>query len=88
MRAWTPSQGQLYSLYSQSGQLLWQRDARAGERREYIYLQGSLVAERTRGLSGSTATIAYQHTDALGSPVARTNGSRVVIQRREYEPYG
>src|SRR5690606_27004853 len=88
VRAWTPSQGLLYSLYSQSGQLLWQRDARAGERREYIYLQGSLVAERTRGLSGSTATITYQHTDALGSPVAKTNASRVVIQRREYEPYG
>src|SRR5690606_5529400 len=50
VRAWTPSQGLLYSLYSHAGQLLWQRDARAGERREYIYLQGSLVAQRTRGL--------------------------------------
>src|SRR5690606_14436405 len=88
VRAWTPSQGLLYSLYSHAGQLLWQRDARAGERREYIYLQGSLVAQRTRGLSGSTATVTYRHTDALGTPVVETSQSRTVLQRREYEPYG
>ena len=30
----------------------------------------------------------YQHTDALGTPVAITNASRTVTERREYEPYG
>jgi RHS repeat-associated protein len=32
--------------------------------------------------------VTYQHTDALGSPVAKTNTGRTVIQRSEYEPYG
>jgi RHS repeat-associated protein len=30
----------------------------------------------------------YQHTDALGSPVAVTDQNRNVIERTEYEPYG
>ena len=34
------------------------------------------------------ATVEYIHTDALGSPVAVTNSAGVVIERREYEPYG
>jgi hypothetical protein len=38
----------------------------------------------------SNAVIAtkYQHTDALGSPVAVTNASGTVIERNDYEPYG
>jgi RHS repeat-associated protein len=88
IRAWTPSAGLLYSLYSQAGQLLWQRDSRASRRREYVYLNGSLVAERTRPIGGTAETITYQHTDALGTPVLKTSASRVILERREYEPYG
>jgi RHS repeat-associated protein len=33
-------------------------------------------------------TVEYIHTDALGSPVAVTNASGVVIERTVYEPYG
>jgi len=33
-------------------------------------------------------TVEYIHTDALGSPVAVTNSTGVVVERREYEPYG
>lgn len=33
-------------------------------------------------------TVEYIHTDALGTPIAVTNASRVVIERSEYEPYG
>jgi RHS repeat-associated protein len=82
------SAGLVYSLYAQSGQLLFQRDERSGKRRQYIYLGGSLVAESDMPLTGSTATVTYQHTDALGTPVAITNSSKTVIERREYEPYG
>jgi RHS repeat-associated protein len=32
--------------------------------------------------------VEYLHTDALGSVVAVSNNSGVVIERREYEPYG
>jgi RHS repeat-associated protein len=83
------STGQVvYSLYAQSGQLLFQRDERASKRRQYIYLGGSLVAESDMQLVGSTATVTYQHTDALGSPVATTNSAKSVLQHSEYEPYG
>ncbi|HEX6607376.1 MAG TPA: Ig-like domain-containing protein, partial [Chloroflexia bacterium] len=82
------SAGLIYSLYAQSGQLLFQRDERSGKRRQYVYLGGSLVAESDVPLAGGTATVTYQHTDALGTPVAITNSSRTVTERREYEPYG
>ena len=80
----------IYSLYSQSGQLLFQRDERATQPgiRQYIYLGGSLVAESDRRLSDSQITVTYQHTDALGSPVATTSSPKAVLQRSEYEPYG
>src|SRR5690606_24246549 len=57
-------------------------------RRQYIYLGGSLVAERSRPIGSSTETVTYQHTDALGSPVATTNSAKTVLQRSESEPYG
>ncbi len=80
--------GLVESLYGRDGQLLYQRDARTSRRRQYVYLAGSLVAEHDRPLSGSTVTVTYQHTDALGSPVATTDAARAVLQRSEYEPYG
>lgn len=39
-------------------------------------------------IPGRAATVEYIHTDALGSPVAVTDSNGVVIERREYEPYG
>lgn len=33
-------------------------------------------------------TIVYVHTDALGSVAVVTDANRIVIERREYEPYG
>lgn len=51
-------------------------------------MNGSLVATSTVPFGGGTATVEYQHTDALGTPVAVTNASKAVIQRSEYEPYG
>jgi len=32
--------------------------------------------------------VKYQHTDALGTPVALTSSTRAVLERSEYEPYG
>lgn len=34
------------------------------------------------------ATVRYVHTDALGSVVAKTDEDRVLLERREYEPFG
>ena len=47
-------------------------DDRSGKVAEYIYLQGSLVAIRERDVATDVYTTKYQHTDALGSPVAIT----------------
>ncbi|MBB2486349.1 RHS repeat-associated core domain-containing protein [Mitsuaria sp. WAJ17] len=49
----------------------------------YIYLGNKLIAETVVG--GSTQ---YVHTDALGSPVARTGPTKALISRTRYEPYG
>ena len=80
--------GDVYFVYGQSGQLYWTRDQRDQQRRRFIYLGGSLIAEHTRPIGATTETVTYQHTDALGSPVARTNQAGQVIERSEYEPYG
>lgn len=68
--------------YSQSGQMVYEEhsDKPNGV---HVYLAGSLVA--TRHGDGS---VKYQHTDALGSPVAVTNEAGQVIERNDYEPYG
>src|SRR5690606_13476840 len=77
-----------YSQYAKDGRLLWQRDEVAGKRISNVYFAGSLVAEYSRPLASNTVTASYVHTDALGSPIAKTNSSKAVIETSEYEPYG
>lgn len=77
-----------YQMYSQMGQLLTSYDYRNNKRVESIYLGGSLVALRELDTTTSTTTTKYQHTDALGSPVAETNQSRAILEKSEYEPFG
>lgn len=82
--------GALRSAYSLDGKLVFQQDQGLGVRKDFIYLGNSLIAERSRPgtAEGTPVTVRYQHTDALGSPVAVTNESRVEVERTEYEPYG
>ncbi|TYT26164.1 hypothetical protein FZO89_07765 [Luteimonas viscosa] len=80
--------GKKYTHYLQDGRLSMTGDDRSGKVAEYIYLQGSLVAIRERDVATNVYTTKYQHTDALGSPVAITNQSRTVLERTDYEPYG
>jgi len=80
--------GALHSMYANDGQLLFQKNERTGKSIDYILLGGSVVAQVERPIAGGTATTTYQHTDALGSPVASTDASRVVVESSEYEPYG
>jgi len=47
-----------------------------------------IKASHRRRWKRTAAYREYQHTDALGSPVATTNSSKTVLQRSEYEPYG
>lgn len=74
--------------YSQSGQLVYQENNRLGTFTDNIYLGGSLIAQREYLASTQAYSTKYQHTDALGSPVAVTNSAGTVIDRTSYEPYG
>jgi RHS repeat-associated protein len=82
------SGGVLRSVYGQDGALRFQRNERTGKDVDHILLNGSLVATREVPTAGGAAVVKYQHTDALGSPVAITDASRAVVERSEYEPYG
>ena len=70
--------------YSQSGQMLFGQTQQGMVVRDthYVYLGGKLIAE------DGTAGVQYVHTDALGSPVARTNSGAGLLTRTRYEPYG
>jgi RHS repeat-associated protein len=69
-------------VYGQAGKLLWTGHSAQGNTK-HIYLGDRLIAE-ANNLSG----VSYSHTDALGSPVARTNASAQITSRTRYEPYG
>lgn len=84
--AWTPA-GSKLTMYSSSGQPLYQHSDPKAKTIENIYLGGSLVAARETPFGGSTIA-KYQHTDALGSPVAVTDQAGTVIERIDYDPYG
>lgn len=68
-------------VYSQEGQLMYAGPTGSTDT-NYIYLHNHVLAE----VDGAGTT--YSHTDGLGSPVAQTNLSGVVVSRTRYEPYG
>lgn len=80
--------GDIVSQYDADGRLMWQHDGRDGQGKVYLHLADRLVAIREQPHTGGAATVKYQHTDLLGSPVAVTDPARTVLQRSEYEPYG
>lgn len=87
---WRWSEAGVLSQYSQSGQLMYDENYRAADRKatEYVYLAGSLITTRARNVDTGAWTVSFHHTDALGSPVAKTNPSAQVIDRTNWEPYG
>ena len=86
--AGTATGGYTLSMYSQEGQVLFQYATPLQKSTENIYLGGSLVASRDWSFVTTLVTTKYQHTDALGSPVAVTNEAGAVIERTNYDPYG
>jgi RHS repeat-associated protein len=48
---------------------------------------GDIAAQQV-SVSGPGESITYIHTDALGSPVARTDGGGGLVSRTQYESYG
>jgi RHS repeat-associated protein len=90
--AWSPVGGSIMSMYGQDGTLYYQHNDRETQNYEYIYLNGDSIAFRNynwaNGWANATLKTRYQHTDALGSPVATTNEAGTVVDRTEYAPYG
>nr|WP_255486532.1 RHS repeat-associated core domain-containing protein [Luteimonas sp. MC1782] len=80
--------GTVLSMYGQDGRLMYQKSDRTGQQSDYLYLGGSLVAIRDEPIGGGAASLKYQHTDALGSPVVVTNEAGTALETTEYEPYG
>lgn len=81
------------SQYSQDGKVIHLADytdayPAGGVSKDHIYLGGSLVSIVEYRHSDGAQTTKYQHTDALGSPVAVTNQVGTVIDRTNWEPYG
>jgi RHS repeat-associated protein len=77
-------------IYSQAGQVLYTSEARRSQNLDYIYLGNSQIATRAWiwGTPTTTFTVKYQHTDALGSPVAETSSTGAIVKRNSYAPYG
>ena len=86
--AWSPTLGNILSLYDRAGRLAYQQDLRRNVQVEQVYLGPRRVARREQVIGTGATTLSYQHTDALGSAAAATDASRMVTQRSEYEPYG
>mgnify|MGYP006196201861 CR=1 FL=1 len=84
--AWTPA-GSKLTMYSSGGQPIYQQSDPKALMIDTVYLGGSVVAVREGAYSGGHV-VKYQHTDALGSPVAVTNEAGAVIERTNYDPYG
>ncbi|MFZ5639022.1 MAG: RHS repeat domain-containing protein [Pseudomonadota bacterium] len=80
--------------YSQGGQMLFSSDwggpdNQAQQTHENVYLAGSIIATIDHAWpSNAVLATKYQHTDALGSPVAVTNAAGQVTERMDYEPWG
>lgn len=77
-----------YQQYAANGQLSFHQDNRKGLHYVNFYLGSSLVAIREQPTAGGAATVKYQHTDALGTPIATTDTTAAFIEKSEYEPYG
>jgi RHS repeat-associated protein len=91
------------SVYDHTGRLLYETEsangvpdrifqngfelpAAATSQSKYVYLGAHLLAVERK--TGSATQLAYQHTDALGTPVAQTDTSRHLLGTSTYLPYG
>ncbi|PRH81408.1 hypothetical protein C6N40_12915 [Arenimonas caeni] len=77
-----------YFYYSHEGKLLYTNDHKTNTRTDHIYLSGSLVAARRVPFAGGSGEVIYQHTDALGTPVAFTDAAGNVTRRERMTAWG
>lgn len=81
-------------MYNRAGQMMFSSDwdgpsYQHQKIHDMVYLAGSLIATVDHSWpSNALLATRYQHTDALGSPVAVSNEAGQVVERNDYEPYG
>ncbi len=84
----------IYSVYGQSGALLYRDNATTGVATDYVRMGGfngvgaplNTVA-RIKD-DGVTETVSYLHQNHLGSPVAATDTGGTVLWREHWTPFG
>jgi len=69
-------------IYDMQGQLIAEADNNGTIQKEYIYVNGQLVASVDAG------TLYYVHTDHLGTPIAMTDEAGMVQWKAHYAPFG
>jgi RHS repeat-associated protein len=77
--------------YDPSGRLVAETLPDGTKLRDYVYLGNKLIAVDgcMEAIASSSCTERqWYHTDTLGSPLARTDGSGAVVERFEYKPWG
>ena len=78
-----------YQIYSRGGQLLYIEDSGRNERVDYVYLDRTLVAKRSRPFaSGIPITSTYLHSDQRGTPTVESDSTGGMTLRSRLKPYG
>jgi RHS repeat-associated protein len=80
-----------YYHHDAAGRVIAETLADGTRLREYVYLGNQLVALSgcVEGPTTSTCeALHWYHTDRLGSVVARTDATRTVVARFDYQPFG
>jgi RHS repeat-associated protein len=75
-------------VYGRNGELLYEGAADRSWYREYIYLEGRLIAIAGDGGVGDQSQYHAVHTDRLGTPQVVTNSGKSVVWSAVYEPFG
>ena len=78
----------LLSMYSKAGEIAYTEGFSEGIDSVNIFLRGSVLVAKEKARAGGVESLKYQHTDALGSPVAVTDSEGRISSRTEYEPFG
>lgn len=79
----------VFTIYDDSGDLLYSIDPNKNKTKDYIYLAGKQVAI-AKHTTGDTAALdtTYYVNDALGSPAASIDNTGALSWHRHYQPYG
>lgn len=71
-----------YSFYNVEGQLIYRYAPGSNIQTDYLFIGKTLIGEVMNG------SVAFLHSDVLGSPKLSTNIDGAILWREHYDPYG